>query len=114
MPLGRNEDLLQFDKTFCKLGQQCPSFARFTDNRDTNDDDAMHCSTEVYAGRRGGMSIEDDVNSKKFLSAYQHCTKIRAHQGEQNFWGGIVREGDLTEEVTRNGYGYVLTPARDK
>ena len=46
-------------KVFCKLAQECPVFARFSETHDYNDDGAMHCSTEVHAGRRGGMSIEE-------------------------------------------------------
>ena len=109
MPLKKNEDFSRFGKPVCQLGYKCPILARFTENNDYSEDDMKHCHAEVHAGRRGGMSIKENFNSTKFLTAYQHYTKARAHQRELNFWGGIVHDGDLRKEVIRNGCQHVLT-----
>jgi hypothetical protein len=55
------------------------------------------------------MTIEENFQSKKFISAYQHCSKARAHHRNRNFWGGKVNKGDLSKEVAKNGFKWVLT-----
>jgi hypothetical protein len=56
------------------------------------------------------MTTEENFQSKKFISAYQNCSKTRAHQRNRNFWGGKVDIGDLSKEVEKNGFGEMLTP----
>ena len=74
-----------YDKPFCKDGSKCSVFTRFVHNNDYDLDDMKHCSNEFHPGRRCGMTIEENFQSKKFISAYQHCSKPRAHQRSQIF-----------------------------
>jgi hypothetical protein len=103
--------MLLFNKPFCKYGSQCSTFTRFVNNNDYHADDMEHCSNEFHPGRRCGMTIEENFQSKKFISAYQHCVKPRAHQRARNFWGGKVSTGDLSKEVEKNGFQEILTPS---
>ncbi|CAF1192827.1 unnamed protein product [Adineta ricciae] len=99
--------MLSSTKLLCKYGSQCPILARLVEDNTYRLDDIDHCSMNFHPGRRGGMTVENNFQSKKFKSAYQHCYRSRAHQCNLNFWAGKANNDDLEEEVKRNGYGYI-------
>ncbi len=109
MSLITKQDTLLFNKPFCRLGNQCPKFIRFINSNNYPIDDMDHCSKEFHPGRRCGMTVEENFQSSKFISAYQHCFKTRAHQRNRNFWSGKVNNGDLSNEVEKNGFQKILT-----
>jgi len=109
MSLVSKQNTILFNKPFCNYGSQCPTFTRFINNNDYHIDDMDHCSKEFHPGRRCEMIIEENFESKKFISAYQNCYKVRAHQRNRNFWGGKVNNGDLCNEVKKNGFEQILT-----
>jgi hypothetical protein len=109
MSANLEQNIVLFNKPFCKFGSQCSTFIRFVNSNDYSTDDMDHCSKEFHPGRRCGMTIRENFQLNKFKTAYQHCIKLRAHQQNRNFWGGKVNNGDLSKEVEKNGFAEVLT-----
>lgn len=101
-------DEYRHEKCRCRYGRECRAFNRLAGNG-YRWDDIGHCSIYFHSGRRAGTTIEENFDSKKFMTAYQNWG-VDLPKG-YGFWNGVVKDGELIKELENNGYGKVMTVA---
>ncbi|CAF1429616.1 unnamed protein product [Adineta steineri] len=100
-------DEYRHEKTACEYGQYCDAFIRLCKNG-YEMHDIGHCTIYLHVGRRGGLSVEENMKSKKFISGFERWEPGK--RSECRVSTNTGKDGDLVNELNKNGFSYVLHP----
>jgi hypothetical protein len=100
-------DEYRHEKTVCEHGEDCLAFVRLKENG-YQKEDIGHCAVYFHTARRGGHTVEENLNSKKFITGFQKWEPNMKTECRVGIDTG--EDGDLVSELNKNGFGHLMFP----